>query len=407
MSNSDYIDLRGDGRIVLSLRGGMKHPKYQVRIKIPGSTGYKRVSTKTSDLREAERFSLDLYEELYFHVKSGGSLKTKTYKQVFDEWKSAINRTSSPDQKNKWDGTISRVETYSVEFFGPINIEKIGRKEFAEYWEWRKSNYKRTLPSNETLNRERTAILALLRFCLERSYITSLPTIPKTETKGISRRPTFTKEEWRKITRNMREWVKEGKSVGKWRDRFVLQQYVLILANTGIRIGEARHLRWSDLRTVQTMDGTRLIGDVRGKTGRREVAFQKGSEDYIKRLYDLRSDELGHKPDNDEIIFLSRKTGRPYTTLKTAFNSMLKYCGINPDRNGVRRTIYSIRHFYATQRLSEDTSPFLLSQQMGTSVEMLEKFYGHVITSEVADRITKSSSRSEPQNKTGGYPFEV
>lgn len=135
MSNSDYIDLRGDGRIVLSLRGGMKHPKYQVRIKIPGSTGYKRVSTKTSDLREAERFSLDLYEELYFHVKSGGSLQTKTYKQVFDEWKSATNRISSPDQKNKWDGTISRVETYSVEFFGPINIEKIGRKEFAEYWE--------------------------------------------------------------------------------------------------------------------------------------------------------------------------------------------------------------------------------------------------------------------------------
>ena len=203
----------------------------------------------------------------------------------------------------------------------------------------------------------------------------------------------------------MREWVKEGKSVGKWRDRFVLQQYVLILANTGIRIGEARHLRWSDLRTVQTMDGTRLIGDVRGKTGRREVAFQKGSEDYIKRLYDLRSDELGHKPDNDEIIFLSRKTGRPYTTLKTAFNSMLKYCGINPDRNGVRRTIYSIRHFYATQRLSEDTSPFLLSQQMGTSVEMLEKHYGQVVNRLVATQITKTRSRQTTKVSDQVYPF--
>ena len=30
-------------------------------------------------------------------------------------------------------------------------------------------------------------------------------------------------------------------------------------------------------------------------------------------------------------------------------------------------------------RLSNDTSPFLLARQMGTSVEMLEKFYGQTV----------------------------
>ena len=69
-------------------------------------------------------------------------------------------------------------------------------------------------------------------------------------------------------------------------------QYFLTLANTGMRIGEARNLRWKDLRSVDTDDGARLIADVDGKTGRREVVFQKGADVFVKRLYDLRKEEL-------------------------------------------------------------------------------------------------------------------
>ena len=40
-----------------------------------------------------------------------------------------------------------------------------------------------------------------------------------------------------------------------------------------------------------------------------------------------------------------------------------------------------MKHFYATQLLSKDVSPFLLAKQLGSSVEMLERFYGQVVTS--------------------------
>jgi len=57
-------------------------------------------------------------------------------------------------------------------------------------------------------------------------------------------------------------------------------------------------------------------------------------------------------------------------------------------------------------RLIEGVSPFLLSKQMGTSVEMLEKFYGHVITSEVADRISKTNTpHKEANHVEEKYPF--
>jgi len=59
-----YDDLRGDGRIVLFLREG-RVPKYSVRLKVPGSSKYKVLSTKTADRNEAVRRAMDLYDELY------------------------------------------------------------------------------------------------------------------------------------------------------------------------------------------------------------------------------------------------------------------------------------------------------------------------------------------------------
>ena len=81
-----YIDVKGDGRVVLYKREGMKKPIWQARIRVPNATGYKVVSTKTENLLQAQIFASNLYEETYFKVKAGGSLKSKTFKQVFDDW---------------------------------------------------------------------------------------------------------------------------------------------------------------------------------------------------------------------------------------------------------------------------------------------------------------------------------
>jgi hypothetical protein len=43
-------------------------------------------------------------------------------------------------------------------------------------------------------------------------------------------------DEWRKLTVKARAWVKDGESKATWRHRFMTQQYVLILANTGMRV---------------------------------------------------------------------------------------------------------------------------------------------------------------------------
>ena len=404
---NEQIDVRGDGRIVLYRRSDARNAVYQVRLRVPGSNGYKRLSTKLSSRRDAEHFARNLYEELYFHVKDGGSLNAPRFGKAFDQWKKDCAKKNTTLKKGRWDDTIIRVEMYALDYFRDMPVDSIDKKEISAFIEWRYDNYKRKPPSEDSLKRESTALRSFFRFLYENGSIPKIPSFPSAITqKKYNRRPTFTQAEWKKIGRNLREWVKAGVPLGKWRDRFIAHQYFLILANTGMRIGEARTLKWKDLRSVETPDGQRMIADVSGKTGQREVVFQKGADVYIKRIYDLRREEEQGHPSPDEPVFLSMKTKRPYTTFKRTFGSILNYCGIPAETSKGTRTIYSLRHFYATMRLIEGVSPFLLSKQMGTSVEMLEKFYGHVITSEVADRISKTNTPHKEANPSEEqYPF--
>lgn len=179
--------------------------------------------------------------------------------------------------------------------------------QFADYWEWRKRNYNRTKPSNGTLRRERTSILPVFKYAISKGYITAMPDTEPPKA-ALERRPTFTLEEWQTIYQGARRWVADGQTKATSRQRNLTQLYILILANTGLRVGELRGLSWGDLRTTQTEEGSRLIAEVRGKTGVREVVFQAGAQKYVERLYDRRIEELGDRPPSDEVLFC-RKDG--------------------------------------------------------------------------------------------------
>jgi integrase len=401
----EYEDLRGDGNINLFLREGKK-PKYYVRISTPNSTGYKTISTKTTNKSEAIRFAFNEYDKLNNIVQSGGVLQSRTYKDIVDEW--GKNRTNSYNPKSKSkDRTVEYVKLYSVDFFGKMMIDKIKSKDFHEYCDWRNVNYKKKQPTVDTINRELTSIRSVFKYSYQRGYISEMVTIQKLKTNGVSRRSTFNLTEWKKITTGMRKWVKEGKSLGKYRDRFILQQYVLLMSNSGIRVGEMRDLKWEDVTSYSTRDGDDVILKVKGKTGLREAVLNTGSERSLQRLFDLRREELdGVDPSPNEYVFLSRKTGKPYTTFKTSFNSMLKYCGIKLEKDGLNRTIYSLRHFYGTQRLKGNISPYILAKQMGTSVEMIEKHYSHVLTKDRIKLIKESVNKKRSDTtSTENYPW--
>ena len=134
----DYEDLRGDGRIVLFLREGKK-PKYHVRLKVPDAAGYKFVSTKTSDRNEAVRLAMNFYDELYHHIKVGGSIKSNTFADVFKEWKNS--RRNAYQKVETKDRSVEYVATYALDYFGKTRIDQITARDFHAYWDWRKAQF--------------------------------------------------------------------------------------------------------------------------------------------------------------------------------------------------------------------------------------------------------------------------
>jgi len=96
----------------------------------------------------------------------------------------------------------------------------------------------------------------------------------------------------------------------------------------------------------------------------------------------------------DDLIFCHRD-GTPIHSFKKGFLTLIREAGVEFDREGERRTIYSLRHAYATFRLHEGVNHFVLARNMGTSVKMLEQFYGRMSTRAMAGELTKTRAKDK------------
>lgn len=403
--SDEYKDIRGDGSIVLYLNkgGSVKVPKWQARIRIRGVSGYRRQSLKTSDFAEAKVRAVELYDDLNFAVKSGQSLNPHLFSKVFIEYDlTESNSKKNETDKKYWTRTAEGLSLYAVPFFGNKRIDNIKTSDFMDYIEYRRTNFKRKSPTNDTLIRERSTLLGVFRFAKNKGYISEIPHFPKPPAEE-AKRDTWTEQEYKKINVGMRSWVASGKAVGAWKERYIFQQYFYILTNTGMRIGEARNITWGDFKRVKDLSVVTVFGKTKK---RRDVVFTQGSERYLRNLYDLRVEELkGEKPSSGEFVFLSRRGTGPVQSFKTAFNSMIDFVGIPKKGLNGDRTLYSCRHYYATNQIQkQNANVFILSTQMGTSVEMITKYYGHLITEEIAGHIgDREGRKTVPTEKV--YPF--
>jgi integrase len=352
---------------------------------------YLKFTTKTSHQPTAEKLAKQRYTELYLttHHISDLSDHGVTFELAFSRWENYCKGRST-DRGGSWDGTIDRVKRYALPYFKNRKLDALSRIDFEKYYVYRSEYYKRIRPTEHSLIREQTALLSFFRYCYNFELIQKIPDIRKPKSLH-KRRETFSDLEYKKLYTGARKFVKEGKVLGKERDRFYLQQYILILANSGLRVGEARGLRWRDVQLKQDADGRNYYQlTVTGKTGLRNVVLSHTSSNVIERLLKYRTNQLDGPPPNSEYVFISNITGRAVTTFRKGFDALLDYCGIPKDLNGSNRTIYSLRHYYATKRLEDGLSPYLLAENMGTSVDMLERHYGHVRSHKVAAEINRS-----------------
>ncbi len=209
------------------------------------------------------------------------------------------------------------------------------------------------------------------------------PTLQSKGTKGTSR-PAFTREEYRKITMNLRHFVNTGHRKNTQELREVLRDYVLVLANTGIRAGtEADNLKWNNLEWITDANNrTYLAVNVDGKANPRPLIARDDTVKYLQRLLDI-NPNLSYKTVDevlaakvDEPVFVSRSGQHiKHEQLAGPFEKFLTKYDLLKDAKGANRTLYSLRHMYATFALDEGRNIHSLATQMGTSTPMIEAHY--------------------------------
>ena len=376
-----------EGKIVLSKR--KESPRWQARFRI--GNRWIRYSTKTADLIEAKSIAADAYMEARFKEKNDLPIITCRFKSVAE----AVKQRLQTDLDNKVGPVVNRdyiqaIDNWLIPFFGNLNVATIEHSHIKRFYAYRQDKLGRN-PARSTVNTHCTALSRVFSEAVAQEYM-SESRIPAVRVQGMhaangrrgTRRPDFSIDEYRKLYRFMRSWISNGKT-GKPTDmRYLMRDYVLFLANSGIRHGtESHNLKWNAIQH-KTQNGRHyLYITVNGKVGERHGWARSNAKRYLERILERAEDMKGltfEEAINQDKYVFRLPDGTRTKNLDQTFRKCLKDSGLlQCPRSDQNRSLYSLRHFYITQLLlSNKVSPLVVARQCGTSVLMLDKHYFHL-----------------------------
>ena len=158
-----------------------------------------------------------------------------------------------------------------------------------------------------------------------------------------------------------------------------------------MRVDEIKTVTWRDidlenktikLWTAGKKDSSRLV----------IIRWEYGIK-ALKRIKERRLEYLKkeNRQFNEKEHIQSIPNGEKVSSLTKGFNSLLKECGFQYANIEEKHSLTSLRHSYATNKLTSrygrKASSKALAKQMGTSVKMIEKHYGHDVAEDYYDEL--------------------
>jgi integrase len=280
-----------------------------------------------------------------------------------------------------------RLKVHLLPFFGEMLLADITPGMVQDY-RIHRSETSRTgkPPARSTLHQEIVALRQVLKTANRHGWLAGVPDLsPPYKTSGkITHRAWFSPSEYRQLYEATRRRAKQPLKK-RWKGVCEqLHDYVLFMANTGLRPDEAARLEYRDVAIVrdEATKETILEIEVRGKRG---VGFCKSMAGAVRPFERLKK----------------RNTSQPTDRLfpgnhRELLNAILTELDLKVDRDGNRRTAYSLRHTYICLRLMEGADIYQIAKNCRTSVEMIEKYYASHIKNTI-DAAAINVRRSKPR----------
>ena len=382
-----------DGAVVLYRRDRSK--VWQVRFKLFDNRWH-RHSSKYKELTYAKRVAGDMYDRARFREEVGLPQQVKRFGVAADACLKQLDREIEqglrPRTNNDYKQVIHR---YLIPFFGKYNLTSVDGALVREFEIWRNEKIGR-MPKASTLMTHASAYNRVIETAIANGWLSKHQNIPTLSRRGVKTkaRPAFTTAEIDQLLAFMPEWVAAGGHRNTGRQiKTLLRDYVEILLATGMRCGkESLNMLWQHLEWYTVNDVRYLRIWVSGKTGGRWLIAKHRSIAAFERLAQ-RQTAIGMTLDDTiaaklpHRVFAYEDGTQPYG-LEGTFKRLLAAAGLSKDKSSdQQRTMYSLRHTYATVELLAGTEIHTLARQMGTSVGMLEKHYSKLTATMAAEQL--------------------
>jgi integrase len=422
-------------------------PFWQCAASIDG-TQY-RASTKRDLLSQAEEFAEDWYLELRGKFRAGllgvapKKKIEKTFREAAAQFLKEYEVITEFQRSPAWvKGHRLRLDLHLLPYFGDMGLSEINAGTVQEYRLWRAAMAKKRAedaaetaarkkaelgkkykgrdpeeigkvkpPSRSTLHDEVVTLRLALKTAIRHEWLKHLPDLsPPYKTQGkIVHRPWFTLEEYKKLYKASGDYARRpGHERYRW-DTEQVHDYILFLGNTGLRPDEALNLQFRDVKMVKDEDSGQLILEIEVR-GKRGVGFCKSMPGGVKVFQRLLNrpkwEAQGRAPSSKKeraaaAALPPKEPVLPQPTdllfpgeHKRIFNGILGRAGLKYDRDGNRRTAYSLRHTYICLRLLDGADIYQVAKNCRTSVEMIQKFYAaHLKNTLDASNINKRKPR--------------
>ncbi len=361
--------------------------KWQVHYKLENVKTWFRRSTDTTDVKEATKIAERLWMKATFDHEEGRPITSKKFKNVAEiVLRRLLDEIAAGTAKPSAKDYVSAINLYLVPFYGLYNIDGVKPAVISEFHTWRRNKVGREL-SGSAQNNHNAALNLIFDEAIERGYLTAYER-PQLKNTGAEsdRRAEFSQDELETLMASVPKFISDGRTARTRMIRELLTIYVPFMAATGMRPGtEAEFLEWRHI-DVEIRDGQPILHFrlQRGKRGPRNFVAHNSCWLLLERLRQLSPDLSGMtyeavlKKRVPKLLFRLSDGSVPDNWNKPfrqwLEDTQLLHCPVT----GKERSLYSLRHYYATQRLLEGIPIHDLAEQMGTSVLMITKHYSHL-----------------------------
>ena len=400
-----------NGKVQLYRRGESR--VWQCAASVGGKQ--RRATTKRESLALATEFAEDWYLAMRGKDHAGILLSEKSFAQAAQQFLKEYEIITEGERSKRWtEGHEIRLRIYLLPFFGHLGLSKVSPGKVQDYRIHRitsrlepnpASRSNRRLvdkpPARSTLHNEMVTLRQVLKTAIRQGWLEHLPDLSAPyRTQGkVVHRPWFSPAEYKQLYEATRAYARDPYHE---RDRWNAEQvhdYVLFLANTGLRPDEAKNLQHRDVAIVEdaSTGETILEIEVRGKRG---VGYCKSMPSAVRPYERLLNRSKPVQAESRREAQRRRKEGLPPLSEDPApleypdtrdpvfpgnhvrlFNGILSRAALKRDRDEKPRTAYSLRHTYICMRLMEGADIYQIAKNCRTSVEMIEKFYAAHIKS--------------------------